>query len=162
MPFRARFIPRNPQKYKGDVEKIFARSSWEVSVMKFFDQSKAVLEWKSEETVIPYISPEDNRIHEYWPDFLVTYVDANGTTHQEIVEVKPRHEADEKYAKSERSKAALEVNEAKWKAAVTYCESRGMKFRVLTEKSIFHQGKVTELKEAKKLKLAKKKAVENA
>ena len=137
MAFRARFIPRNPHKYKGDVEKIFARSSWEVSVMKFFDQSRAVLEWKSEETVIPYISPEDNRIHEYWPDFLVTYVDEHGTTHQEIVEVKPRHEADEKYAKSERSKAALEVNEAKWKAARSFCEKYGLIFQIVTEDELF-------------------------
>lgn len=141
MPFRARFIPKNPHKYKGDVDKIFARSSWEVSVMKFFDQSRAVLEWKSEETVIPYLSPVDNKVHEYWPDFLVTFVDANGTSHQEIVEVKPRHESEQKYAKSERSKNALIINEAKWKAAILYCESRNMKFRVLTEQSIFYNPK---------------------
>lgn len=157
MPFRARFIPKNPDKYVGDVAKIFARSSWELRVMQFFDSSSAVLTWKSEETVIPYLSPVDARIHEYWPDFVLTYKDKEGVVKTEIVEVKPRHESDEKYAKSDRSKEAVIINEAKWKAAILYCESRGMTFRVLTEKSIFYQGKISELKEAKALKKSKKK-----
>lgn len=162
MPFRARFIPKNPNKYVGDVAKIFARSSWELKVMQFFDASSAVISWKSEETVIPYLSPVDLRVHEYWPDFAVTYKDKDGNIKQEIVEVKPQHESDEKYAKSERSKNAVIINEAKWKAAILYCESRGMIFRVLTEKSIFHQGKISELKEAKALRLSKKKKLTDA
>ena len=139
MAFRARFIPKNPHKYTGDVEKIFARSSWEMSVMKFFDSSNAVLRWCSEEISIPYFKPEDGRVHQYFPDFLVEFVDASGQVKREIVEVKPLHEADAKYAKHERSKAALQTNEAKWKAAIDYAEQNGMKFRVITEKSIFHQ-----------------------
>ena len=141
MAFRARFIPKNPQKYTGDLEKIFARSSWEVTVMKFFDSSAAVIHWGSEEQVIPYLSPEDNRVHEYWPDFFVEYRDKEGTVLREVVEVKPRHESEAKYAKSDRSKDALSVNEAKWKAANIFCESRGWTFRVITEHSIYHQGK---------------------
>ena len=141
MALRARFIPHNPEKYTGDLEKIFARSSWEITVMKFFDSSSAVIKWGSEEQVIPYLSPIDNRVHEYWPDFFVEYIDKDGNILREIVEVKPRHESEAKYAKSDRSKEALAVNSAKWKAANAYCESRGMKFRVITEHSIYHQGK---------------------
>lgn len=141
MAFRARFLPRNPGKYVGDADSIWARSSWEVTVMKFFDSREDVVRWGSEEIVIPYLSPEDDRVHRYFPDFFVEYIDKNGVVVKEVVEVKPRHESEEKYAKSERSKAALLVNEAKWKSASLYCESRGMKFRVITEKSIFHQGK---------------------
>jgi hypothetical protein len=144
MVFRARFIPKNVAKYVGNIDKIFARSSWELTVMKFFDASSAVKSWGSEEQVIPYFSPVDSKVHEYWPDFFVEYVDKEGATIKEVVEVKPRHESEEKYAKSERSKAALIINEAKWKAANLYCESRGWRFRVITEHSIYHQGKKKE------------------
>jgi hypothetical protein len=139
MAFRARFIPRNPDKYVGDKEKIFARSTWEVSVMKFFDSRHDVIRWGSEEVIIPYLSPADNKVHRYFPDFFVEYRDKEGKIIKEIVEVKPLHESDEKFAKSDRSKDALLVNEAKWKAASLFCETRGMVFRVITEKSIFHQ-----------------------
>lgn len=140
MPFRARFIPKNPQKYVGDVDAIFARSTWEVSVMKYFDSHQDVLHWGSEEIVIPYLSPLDNKVHRYFPDFFVEYLDKDGNLLKEIVEVKPLHESEERFAKNDRSKDALAVNEAKWKSASIFCEQRGMKFRVLTEKSIFHQG----------------------
>lgn len=139
MAFRARFIPRNPEKYTGDPSQIWARSSWEVQVMKYFDSRKDVIRWGSEEIVIPYLSPADNKVHRYFPDFFVEYYDKNGDIRKEIVEVKPLHESDAKFAKSDRSKDALLVNDAKWKAAALYCESRNMLFRVLTEKSIFHQ-----------------------
>lgn len=139
MAFRARFIPKNPHKYRGDVDKIFARSSWEASVMKFFDSSSAVLSWSSEEISIPYLKPEDARVHHYFPDFVVEFVDKEGNIRTEIVEVKPLHESEAAYAKHERSKAALETNEAKWRAAIDYAERNNMKFRVITEKSIFHQ-----------------------
>ena len=141
MAFRARFKPKNPHKYEGDAEAIFARSSWEVTCMKYFDSRDDVIRWNSEEVVIPYLSPLDNRVHRYFPDFFVEYRDKNGEIRQEIVEVKPLHESESKFAKSDRSKDALSVNEAKWKSAAIYCEQRGMIFRVLTEKSIFHQGK---------------------
>lgn len=139
MAFRARFIPKNPEKYRGDVEKIFARSSWEASVMMYFDSRDAVIEWGSEELAIPYLKPEDARVHHYYPDFIVKYRQADGSIKTEIVEVKPLHESDAKYAKHDRSKAALETNEAKWKAAIDFAAKNNMTFRVLTEKSIFHQ-----------------------
>jgi hypothetical protein len=140
MGFRARFIPRHPEKYEGDRDNIWARSSWEVTVMKWLDSRDAVKRWGSEEINISYISPLDNRVHQYYPDFFVEYEGANGEVLREIVEVKPRHEADADYAKNDRSKTALAVNEAKWRSAAIWCESRGMTFRVITEHSIYHQG----------------------
>lgn len=140
MAFRARFIPKHPQKYVGDVDKIFARSTWEVTVMKKFDSHPDILKWGSEEISIPYLSPADSRVHQYFPDFFVEYLDADGALHREIVEVKPLHESEQKFAKSDRSKDALAVNEAKWASAAIWCQQRGMEFRVLTEQSIFHQG----------------------
>jgi hypothetical protein len=114
--------------------------------MKYFDSRPDVLKWGSEEIVIPYLSPLDSKVHRYFPDFFVEYMDKDGNLIKELVEVKPLHESDKQFAKSQRSKDALVVNEAKWKSAAIYCQERGMKFRVLTEKSIFHQG----VKKAKK------------
>lgn len=150
MPFRAKFLPRFPEKYVGDVDNIFARSSWEVTVMKFFDSRPDIIRWGSEEVVIPYLSPADNRVHRYFPDFFIEYRNATGEIKKEIVEVKPQHESEASAAKSQRSKDALLINEAKWKSASLYCETRGMTFRVITEKSIYHQGvKATKKKKTK-------------
>jgi hypothetical protein len=149
MATRGRFKPINPQKYVGDANNIFFRSLWESQVMKFFDSRTDVLHWGSEEIIIPYLSPEDNRVHRYFPDFFIEYRDKDGKIIKEIVEVKPLHESDSAFAKSDRSKDALAVNEAKWKAAAIFCEDRGMIFRVLTEKAIFHQG----VKQPKKKKV---------
>jgi len=139
MANRGRFLPKHPEKYIGDASQIFFRSSWEAQVMKFFDSRNDVIRWGSEEIIIPYLSPADNKVHRYFPDFFVEYLDKDGNVKKEIVEVKPLHESEAKYAKNDRSKDALEVNEAKWKAASLFCQSRNMLFRVLTEKSIFHQ-----------------------
>ena len=150
MPFRAKFLPRFPEKYVGDVNNIFARSSWEVTVMKFFDSRPDIIKWGSEEVVIPYLSPADNKIHRYFPDFFIEYRNADGEIKREIVEVKPHHESEAIAAKSQRSKDALLINVAKWKSASIYCETRGMTFRVITEKSIYHQGvKAVKKKKAK-------------
>lgn len=135
-----RFIPKHPEKYRGDAASIFFRSSWEVTVMKYFDCRTNIISWGSEEIQIPYLSPKDNKIHMYHPDFNIVYRDADGNDKTEIVEVKPLHESEEKFAKSDRSKAALLINEAKWKAAIHYCNARDMQFRVITEASIFHHG----------------------
>ena len=136
---KGRFIPRHPEKYLGDVDKIFFRSSWELNVMKWLDNRNAVLRWSSEEISIPYLSPADNRVHQYFPDFYMEYVSSDGTLLKEIVEIKPRHETEMKYAKHDRSKEAVIVNEAKWRAAITWCEGRNFGFRVLTEATLFHK-----------------------
>jgi len=136
---RARFIPKNPHKYMGDVNKIFARSSWEVHVMKFFDSSSTVLKWGSEEFSIPYIKPTDGQVHQYFPDFIVVYQDRHGAIKKEIIEVKPLKESSADQAKNAHDRVALAVNIAKWRAADEFAQRNGMVFRVLTEQSIFKQ-----------------------
>ena len=39
--------------------------------MKWCDSDEKCLQWSSEEVVIPYISPIDNKRHRYFPDFLI-------------------------------------------------------------------------------------------
>ena len=144
---KARFIPRNPEKYAGDASKIFARSAWEVNVMKYLDSSPAVLKWGSEELAIPYLKPYIDpttgkpkvKVANYYPDFVVIYRDKNNTVQKEILEIKPLKEASIEKAKSAYDKLALAINIAKWRAAEDFATRNGMKFRVLTEMPIFKQ-----------------------
>lgn len=142
-----RFVPKNPAKYVGNVNKIMFRSSWEVRFMQWLDQNNAVLRWGSEELAIPYVNPikkdPNGRpvVSRYFPDFLILYRDTTGTIHKEIVEVKPYKESVITPRMSERDKMAYVVNQAKWAAAAQFAQSQGAVFRVVTEKTMFKQGK---------------------
>jgi hypothetical protein len=142
---RGRFVPKNPQKYVGNVNQIFFRSSWEMRYMKWLDANNAVIRWASEELAIPYVNPIKTdpsgrpKISRYYPDFIVMYRDVNGQVHKEIIEVKPFQQAVMTPRMSDRDKMAYVVNQAKWKAAADYAEANGAKFRVITERSMFQQ-----------------------
>lgn len=135
--FKARFIPKNPAKYIGDVNKIICRSSWELRLFQYLDKTPAVLKWASEEFSIPYLSPLDNRVHQYFPDALVVYKGKDGSIRKEIIEIKPYKETVLTPKSSEQDKLALMVNHAKWQSANEFAKKQGMLFRVVTEKSLF-------------------------
>lgn len=139
MQHKGRFKPKNYKKYKGDSTKVFYRSSWERNFMIYCDKSPAILEWNSEEIVIPYISPLDKRVHRYFPDFFIKYKSATGKIMREIIEVKPKRQTIPPKPQQRKTKKYLNeittyaVNEAKFKAADQYCKDRKYKFRILTE-----------------------------
>ena len=130
--YKGKFRPKNPQKYKGDPNNIVYRSSWEAKVMNYFDQNPDIISWASEELVIPYLSPIDNRWHRYFPDF--TLRTKSGTF---VVEVKPEKQSRPPQVKSRKTKQYIHevmtwgVNQAKWKAAIDYCKDRQWKFIVM-------------------------------
>ena len=82
------FNPINKEKYVGDVNNIVWRSSWELRAMKYFDSSRHVVEWSSEETIILYKSPVDGRMHRYFTDFKIKVRDKNGNIKTYIIEVR--------------------------------------------------------------------------
>lgn len=137
MAYSGRFVPKNPSKYLGDPTGIIYRSLWERRVMVYLDDNTTVLEWSSEEIVIPYISPVDNRYHRYFPDFFVRTKDG-----AMILEVKPLSQSVAPKQKKRVTKQYINevmtygVNQAKWNAAVEYCKDRGWKFKVITEKDL--------------------------
>lgn len=141
MALKARFIPKNPGKYLGNPNNILCRSSWELTVCKFFDTNSSVYKWGSEEIKIPYVKPTDGRIHHYFPDFIVIYQDKEGNLIKELVEVKPMKESVLTPKSSNYDKLAIAINHAKWQAAEAFCAMNGMAFRVLTEASIFAGGR---------------------
>ena len=84
------FKPQNPKKYIGDPTNIVYRSGWEKRVMDWADTNPNVTRWCSEEIVIPYISPVDNRPHRYFVDFYVEAIRKDGQTAKMLLEVKPK------------------------------------------------------------------------
>lgn len=131
---------KHPEKYVGDINKVCYRSSWELEVHKFFDNNTRVVRWASEEIAIKYIKPTDGKVHRYFPDYWVEYINKDGEIVREIIEVKPIGQTrlprkNTKHALYEH--LTLAVNMAKWKAAMEWCKANGMTFRIVTEKGIF-------------------------
>ena len=143
---KGRFVPKHPEKYLGDPKRIIFRSSWEVRLFQWLDSTPAVMQWASEEFSIPYLSPADNAVHQYYPDALVIYKDKYGNVKKEIVEIKPYKETVLTARATDRDKYALMINQAKWKAAARFAEQQGMTFRVITEKSMFANGQTRKTK----------------
>lgn len=147
MAYSGKFKPKNYKKYKGDPTKIWYRSLWERKYMVWCDSNPAVLEWSSEEIIIPYRSPVDNKIHRYYPDFYVKYKNSKGEIKHEIIEVKPKRQLSPPKKPSRQTQRYLNevktytVNQAKFKAAKEYCEDRKFGFRILTEDALMPQPK---------------------
>ena len=59
--------------------------------MKYCDHTDSILEWGSEEIIIPYRSPIDNRVHRYYPDFYIKVREKSGKISRYIVEIKPKN-----------------------------------------------------------------------
>lgn len=134
-----RYTPRHPEKYVGDPANIIFRSSWELELNKFFDYNPNIKRWSSEQIAIPYIKPTTGRVHRYFPDYWVEYVDRDNNTIQEIIEVKPMNQVSlaNKKRLSEYEKVTYAINVAKWKSAQQFCEKQGIKFTILTEEQLF-------------------------
>ena len=139
MAYKGRYTPKNPKKYKGDYHNIIYRSSWERKFMVYCDNSDNILEWGSEEIIIPYLSPWDGKLHRYFPDFYIKVKQAKGNIKKFIIEVKPKKQTKPPKPVSRKTKRWLNevktysINEAKWKHAKKWCENNNMEFKILTE-----------------------------
>ena len=134
MRYQGKYRPSFPRKYKGDYNNVIYRSSWEYKFMKWCDLTPSIEEWGSEEIIIPYISPVDGKRHRYFPDF---YVKIGNKKY--LVEVKPFKQTKEPKTQKRNTKKYINevvtyaVNQAKWKAAVEFCEDRMIQFKIITE-----------------------------
>ena len=60
----------------------------------------------------------------------------------ELIEIKPKNQTlIERAGKSKYNQAHVAMNHAKWEAANKWCQRQGIRFRIVTEDDIFHQGK---------------------
>ena len=135
MSYKGRYRPSNKKKYRGDVNNIIYRSLWERKFMVKCDLDPDIIEWGSEEVIIPYISPVDGKQHRYFPDFYVKTTNGD----KFLIEIKPK-----KYTKPPKKPAKTTKrfiyetqewarNQAKWEAATLVCKRNGWKFMILTE-----------------------------
>jgi len=151
-PAVSSYTVKNRSKYIGsNLHQVVLRSSWERTAALEFDTNPAILGWSSESISVAYFHPFKQKWTIYKPDFFVVYVDNTGRTHKAMMEVKPRKEAAREFmanpaligGKNPRATKAmaaiLEVNAAKWKAALYYCQKQGWEFVLLTEDEIFQQ-----------------------
>ncbi len=141
MAHKGKYKVRNRDKYIGEVDNVVYRSSWERRFMVYADTNPNVVKWNSEELVIPYVSPVDNKVHRYFPDFWIEVKDDNGDTNHIVIEVKPKGQTGPpKMGKTAKSKyrylrelKTWKVNEAKWDVAREFCADRKWQFKILTE-----------------------------
>jgi hypothetical protein len=119
------------------------RSSWETKFAIWCDKNPSVVNWSSEETIVPYVSPVDNRAHRYFIDFKIQVKTSEGQKKTYLVEIKPDYQTRPPIPPSRKSKKYITevmtwgVNDAKWRAAKQYALDRGWEFLILTE---YHLG----------------------
>lgn len=133
------YKPIFPEKYSGDPTNIIMRSSWETKFANWCDKNKAVLSWKSEETVVPYRCPTDDRIHRYFIDFQIQLRQRDGLIKTYLIEVKPHKQTLPPVYPGRQTQRYLTEsmtfikNQAKWKAANEYAKDRAWEFKIITE-----------------------------
>lgn len=137
------FKPLNPEKYRGNINDIIFRSSYELAAFKFCDSEPAIIMWNSEEEIIPYMNPRTGRQSRYMMDLKIWTADPEtGELKITLVEIKPLtqtrpprkgNKKDETYM---RECATWAVNSAKWEATERYCAERGWAFVKWTEEEL--------------------------
>jgi hypothetical protein len=138
---QGKFTLTNPDKYVGNKSPTY-RSSWEWHFMRFCDQDPRISKWASEAIKIPYKDPFTGKGTVYVPDFFIQYADAQGKIQVELIEVKPQNQTlQEKVGKNRNNQLQYVKNQVKWRAAHEWCSRQGIKFRILTEQELFHNGK---------------------
>ena len=137
MRYKGKFRPQNIEKYKGNPSNIIYRSGWELDFMKYLDRQPKVLQWNSEEIIIPYKSPIDGKWHRYYPDFWVKTLKS-----ETIIEIKPKKQTKPPKENPKHRRRYLRevktfvINEAKWKAAKEFCENKGFQWQIMTEDTL--------------------------
>ena len=95
----------------------FYDSSWELEYMKELEDDESIAKWTKNHGIRISYFTEESKFRTYNPDFLVEMID--GTI--EIVEMKGEH-----LLKNPDTKKKMEF-------AKKWCESRGMKYRIISK-----------------------------
>jgi hypothetical protein len=142
MSYKGKYQPKNTKKYVGNPSNIIYRSLWERKFMIYCDTNENILEWGSEELVIPYRSPVDGKIHRYFPDFYIKVKEPDGNIKKYLIEIKPHKQTIPPKKPQRQTKGYIyeayeyAKNQSKWEAAKEYCKDRQWEFKVLTENEL--------------------------
>jgi len=143
MAYKTKYFPKNASKYEGDPTKILCRSLWERKFCKYLDENKNIVKWSFEPIRIPYVSPVDNQVHFYIPDFLVEKRNPNNEVETILVEIKPEKQTKEPEMGKKKKKTFISdavtfaINKEKWASAKKFCDKNNISFKILTEKDLF-------------------------
>ena len=145
--YKGKFTPENPSKYAGDTSNIIYRSMWERRCMKYFDNNPSILQWASEEVVIPYYDTATKKVRRYFPDFLIKIKDKNGQEKTHLIEVKPSKDMRPPVGGMGKKKSTVlyemktyQMNRDKFAAARKWCDDRNIIFDIWTEKHLQQKG----------------------
>jgi hypothetical protein len=136
------FKPKNPKKYIGNVNNIVYRSFWELKFMRWCDSDSNILEYGSEEIIIPYFDTTTEKVRRYFPDFYMKIRTSENVVEKYIIEIKPKKQTAPPKQPKRKTKNWLyesvtyEKNVCKWAAAEKFCEKNGFKFKIITEKEL--------------------------
>lgn len=141
------FIPKNPDKYKGDPTNIIYRSGWEFKFFKYCDSTDMVLEYTSEPVGIKYWNPISKKQSTYWVDCYMKTIDKKGSIKEWLIEIKPNKfvlppEAPNRLTEKQtfsyiRHAKTYMINVEKFKAARAYAKAHNMRFGIITENFLF-------------------------
>jgi len=133
------YVPKNKEKYKGDINNVIIRSSYEKRMCQICDASPSIIAWSSEPIAIRYISKVDGKTHNYWLDFWFKTKEGK----EYIVEVKPNGKLKEPKKPRKKTKKAMYnyglrlkeylVNYSKFEAATEFAKQSGMNFIIAEE-----------------------------
>ena len=136
------YRPINTEKYLGKTNPVY-RSGWELKFFRWADINPNILAWGSENIIIPYINPLDQKVHRYFVDNFIVFKDKDGNKQKLLIEIKPSRQTIQPVTtKGKHKKTILYeqttwiTNQAKWTAAKEWAKKKNMEFIILTEKEL--------------------------
>lgn len=138
MTYKGKYKVKDKKKYVGDPEKVVYRSLWERQVFRWLEDQPNIVEWCSEEVVIPYLCETDKKVHRYFID--VYFKTKEGKKY--LIEIKPAKETKPPKAPKRRTRRYLSEsltyikNQSKWKAATKFAQENGCTFQIWTEDTL--------------------------
>tara|TARA_R110000744_G_scaffold10369_4_gene32287 strand:+ start:1943 stop:2392 length:450 start_codon:yes stop_codon:yes gene_type:complete len=138
---QGRFTPTDRSKFIGKGDPIY-RSSYELKFMNWCDHNPNVIEWGSENVVVPYVHPIDGKVHRYYIDNYVRIREGKNIQTY-LIEIKPAKQVGKPVKTPRKQKKTFlkecttwAINQRKWEYARRYCASKSYKFIILTEKEL--------------------------
>ena len=133
--YSGKYTVKHPKMYKGNLQTVEYRSSWEKACFKWLDGREEVEWWASEEFVVPYYYDIDKKMHRYFVDLSIKWKSGKLL----LVEVKPKKQTTPPKTKRPKSKQSLNeaytwiMNCNKWEAADKIAKDNGWEFVIWTE-----------------------------
>lgn len=136
------YAPKNLNKYVGKIDNIIYRSGLELKFFRFCDNNPNVVEWGSEEIVVPYFDTLHRKQRKYFIDAYVK-IQEGDIVKKYLVEVKPWKQTQEPKAGKNKKKSnllyekiAFQNNMDKFSSAREFAKKHGMEFIIITEKEL--------------------------